>query len=56
MLTVFFSLLHEITFLGFLFFQSCRDGENGYVSYYRVYHDLSLPVGAKICNLATILN
>ena len=57
MLTVFFfayymKLLARVSF----FSESYRDGENGYVSYYRVYNELIIPVRAKICNLASILN
>lgn len=50
MLTVFFlayymKLLARVSF----FSESCRDGENGYVFYHRVYNELIIPVRAKIC-------
>ena len=45
-------LLARVSF----FSESYRDGENAYVSYYRVYNELIIPVRAKICNLASILN
>ena len=38
-------LLARVSF----FSESCRDGENGYVFYYRVYNELIIPVRAKIC-------